>query len=76
MRREERLASSAKLEALSSRERQVFDALVEGLPNKDIARRLEISPRTVEVFRARVMDKMEANSLSSLVRMAISASSL
>lgn len=58
-----------RLEALTPRERQVFDALVEGRSNKEIALALEISPRTVEIFRAKVMAKMKADSLSALVRM-------
>lgn len=71
LQREQRLAARARLEALTPRERQVFDALAEGLSNKEIARALDISPRTVEIFRARVMDKMAADSLSSLVRTAL-----
>lgn len=62
---EERLAS------LSQRERQVLDGLVAGLPNKSIAHDLGISPRTVEVYRANVMTKMHAGSLSELVRMVL-----
>ncbi len=69
--REQRRAAATRLKALTPRERQVFDALVEGLSNKEIARHLDISPRTVEIFRARVMDKMAAESLSALVRMAL-----
>ncbi|MBV8682778.1 MAG: response regulator [Caulobacteraceae bacterium] len=56
---------------LSARERQVLDGLVEGKPNKVLANELGISPRTVEVYRANVMTKMRASSLSELVRMAI-----
>jgi len=58
---------------LSPREREVLDGLVEGLPNKTIAYDLKISPRTVEIHRARVMDKMQARSLSELVRLALAA---
>ena len=72
LQREQRATTLGRLETLTPRERQVFDALVEGLSNKEIARELAISPRTVEIFRARVMDKMAADSLSSLVRMALS----
>ena len=72
--REQRQAADSRLRGLTPRERQVFDALVEGLSNKEIARDLAISPRTVEIFRARVMDKMAAESLSSLVRMALTLS--
>jgi two-component system, LuxR family, response regulator FixJ len=63
----------ARLATLSQRERQVLDGLVAGLPNKTIAYDLGISPRTVEVYRANVMSKMEAASLSDLVRMAVLA---
>jgi two-component system response regulator FixJ len=62
-----------KLATLSSRERQVLDGLVEGLPNKSIAHDLKISPRTVEIYRANTMTKMGARSLSELVRMALLA---
>jgi two-component system response regulator FixJ len=61
----------ARLESLSQRERQVLDGLVAGLPNKTIAHDLGISPRTVEVYRANVMTKMQAGSLSELVRMVL-----
>ena len=56
-------------EALSQREREVLDGLVEGRANKVIAFDLGISARTVEVYRANVMTKMKAGSLSELVRM-------
>lgn len=56
---------------LTAREREVLDRLVVGDSNKMIAARLDISPRTVEVHRARVMEKMQARSLSHLVRMAL-----
>lgn len=62
----------ARFESLSQRERQVLDGLVAGLPNKTIAYDLGISPRTVEVYRANVMTKMQAGSLSELVRMVLS----
>ena len=57
----------------STRERQVLEGLVSGLPNKAIARNYDISPRTVEVYRANVMTKMQAASLSELVRLAMRA---
>jgi two-component system response regulator FixJ len=60
-----------RLGHLSQRERQVLDGLVAGLPNKTIAHDLGISPRTVEVYRANVMTKMQAGSLSELVRMVL-----
>ena len=62
-----------KLAALSNRERQVLDGLVAGNANKTIAFDLGISPRTVEIYRANLMTKMAANSLSDLVRMAMTA---
>jgi two-component system response regulator FixJ len=62
-----------KLAALSNRERQVLDGLVAGNANKTIAFDLGISPRTVEIYRANLMTKMAANSLSDLVRMAMVA---
>jgi two-component system, LuxR family, response regulator FixJ len=60
-----------RLAALSPRERDVLDGLVEGHPNKVIAFDLGISARTVEVYRANLMTKMQAGSLSELVRMAM-----
>jgi two-component system, LuxR family, response regulator FixJ len=62
-----------KLEGLSNRERQVLDGLVAGNANKNIAFDLGISPRTVEIYRANLMTKMAANSLSDLVRMSMLA---
>jgi len=66
-----RSAVRHRLELLSTRERQVLDGLVAGHPNKTIAYDLGISPRTIEIYRANVMTKMEASSLSELVRMAL-----
>jgi two-component system response regulator FixJ len=62
-----------RLATLSNRERQVLDGLVAGKPNKIIAFDHGISPRTVEIYRANVMTKMQAASLSELVRMAMIA---
>ncbi|MBC7669193.1 response regulator FixJ [Caulobacter sp. DWR2-3-1b2] len=62
-----------RLETLSERERQVLDGVVEGQPNKVIARDLGISPRTVEIYRAKLMAKMHADNLAALVRMTLSA---
>jgi two-component system response regulator FixJ len=60
-----------KLASLSNRERQVLEGLVAGQPNKTIAFDHGISPRTVEIYRANLMSKMQAASLSDLVRMAL-----
>jgi two-component system, LuxR family, response regulator FixJ len=62
-----------RLATLTARERQVLEGLVAGLPNKTIAFDHDISPRTVEIYRANVMSKMQAASLSDLVRMALIA---
>ena len=62
-----------KLATLSTRERQVLEGLVAGNANKVIAFDLTISPRTVEIYRANVMTKMAAASLSDLVRKALIA---
>ena len=61
----------ARIATLSPRERQVMEGLIAGLSNKLIARDYDISPRTIEVYRANVMTKMQASSLSELVRLAI-----
>jgi two-component system, LuxR family, response regulator FixJ len=62
-----------RLGTLTPREREVFDEMVRGKQNKMIAYDLDISPRTVEVHRARVLEKLEARSLSELVRLALAA---
>lgn len=67
----ERAEVKKRLLSLSARERQVLEGLVGGHPNKVIAHNLDISPRTVEIYRANVMTKMKAPSLSDLVRMAL-----
>ena len=69
----ERAALNERLATLSNRERQVLEGLVAGKANKVIAFDLGISPRTVEIYRANLMTKMSANSLSDLVRMAMTA---
>jgi RNA polymerase sigma factor (sigma-70 family) len=61
-----------RLDKLTKREREVFDLVVTGKPNKVIAYELGVSQRTVEIHRARVMEKMQARSLADLVRMHIS----
>jgi two-component system response regulator FixJ len=67
----ERAEIENKLAALSNRERDVLGGLVAGRANKQIAFDLGISPRTVEIYRANLMNKMQAGSLSDLVRMAV-----
>jgi len=68
-----KLDIAARIATLSPRERQVMEGLIAGLSNKLIARDYDISPRTIEVYRANVMTKMQANSLSELVRLAMRA---
>ncbi len=72
----ERAEIRTRLNSLSAREREVLDGLLAGNPNKTIAYDLKLSPRTVEVHRANIMAKMGATSLSSLVRMALTAKAL
>jgi two-component system response regulator FixJ len=66
-------AVTERLAALTPREMDVLKLLIAGHPNKVVAHELSISPRTVEVHRGHLMEKMEARSLSDLVRMALSA---
>jgi two-component system response regulator FixJ len=71
MQEAERREVEERIAALSQRESEVLDGLVAGKPNKIIAYDLGISARTVEIYRANVMSKMQAKSLSELVRMAL-----
>lgn len=71
---EQRLADiEARLDRLSERERQVMERVVAGRHNREIASELEISPRTVEVFKARMMEKMQARSVPELVKLVLAA---
>ena len=72
-RQAERSDIEARLASLTNRERDVLDGLVAGHANKQIAYDLGISPRTIEIYRANLMTKMQAASLSDLVRMALIA---
>lgn len=65
-------SAAARLALLTDRERQVLDLIVAGKANKTIAHELSISPRTVEIHRARVMEKMGAGNLADLVRKTLS----
>ncbi len=64
-------SAAARLSLLSPREHDVLRRLLEGRPNKVIAHQLGISPRTVEIHRARIMDKLECRSLAEVVRIAL-----
>ena len=68
--RAQRERARARLNSLTPRERQVMDLVIKGKSNKQIARDLDISPKTVEVHRSNVMAKMEAHSLAELVTIA------
>jgi len=70
-RRQERREIAKRASQLTQREREVFEAVVTGDSNKAAALKLNISPRTVEIYRANVMAKMQADTLSDLVRMAL-----
>jgi two-component system, LuxR family, response regulator FixJ len=59
----------AHLDSLTPREREVLDLMTQGKQNKAIAQALDVSPRTIEIHRARVMEKMAAHSIAELVRM-------
>ncbi len=63
------------MDQLTNREKEVMELVVQGNPNKIIAADLDVSQRTVEIHRARVMEKMRARSLAQLVRMSITANS-
>jgi RNA polymerase sigma factor (sigma-70 family) len=71
---EQRTRARAWLDRLTPRERSVFDRLAQGKTNKQIAAELKISPRTVEIHRANLMGKLEATSVSDLIRLSSSVS--
>ena len=64
-----------RMDQLTNREKEVMELVVQGNPNKIIAADLDVSQRTVEIHRARVMEKMRARSLAQLVRMSITVNS-
>jgi two-component system response regulator FixJ len=66
-------AAKAKIERLSGRETDVLKGLIDGHANKVIAHHLDISPRTVEIYRAHLMEKLEVRSLSEALRIAFAA---
>lgn len=63
----------ARIARLTAREREVMDKVAEGQPNREIARQLGISSRTVEVYKARMMTKMQAHSIAELIRLVLGA---
>jgi two-component system response regulator FixJ len=71
--REQRAEILRRMSLLTQREREVLDLVVAGRANKEIAAALRLSPKTVEVHRAHVMDKMQASSVAELVRLALFA---
>ena len=72
---ERRREASGRLSRLTPREKEIFDRLALGMQNKMVAQELDISPRTVELHRARIMEKLGAASLSDLVRLSLAAES-
>lgn len=67
----ERATVMSRVAQLTKRERQVLGMVIEGKSNKEIARELRLSPKTVENHRGKMMDKMQAKNLASLFRMAL-----
>lgn len=63
----------SRIAMLTTREQQVLELLIEGKTSKEIARKMGLSPRTVETHRSHIMQKLEANSLAELVRMVLNA---
>ncbi len=69
--RAEAAEALAKMAALSPREREVIDSIAQGLSIKEIARRLSVSPKSVETYRARLIEKLDAKSPTALMRIAV-----
>jgi two-component system, LuxR family, response regulator FixJ len=72
-RRKLRAEVAQRMDRLTPRERQVLDALLEGRENKELAARLGISPKTLGIHRARILEKMKAKTLADLVRMVLNS---
>ena len=68
-----RLETQRRLARLTGRERQVLQMVVEGHHNREIAHKLGLSPRTVEVYKARLMDKLDVDRLADLIRLSLEA---
>jgi FixJ family two-component response regulator len=68
-------ATSQRLERLTPREREVFNLIAGGLQNRDVAGNLGISPRTVEVYKARVMEKLQCRNLAEVVKLSLTLAS-
>lgn len=71
--RQRRGTAKGNIAKLSLRETEVLKGLIEGRPNKQIAHELSLSPRTVEIYRAKLMDKLDVRSLSEALRVAFTA---
>ena len=69
--KDRRAAIHRQISRLTPRERQVLKLVVDGHHNREVARELGISPRTVEVYKARVMDKLQVDRLADLIRLAL-----
>jgi RNA polymerase sigma factor (sigma-70 family) len=69
----ERTRLAMQLERLTARERAVLELLADGLQHREIAERLAISPRTVEVYKARMMEKLQCRTLADVVRLGTEA---
>jgi RNA polymerase sigma factor (sigma-70 family) len=68
-----RSSTDQRLERLTEREREILALIAAGHQNRDIAAQLGISPRTVEVHKARIMEKLECRTLAELIRMNLAA---
>jgi len=69
----QQIETTTRLGRLTPREREVLDLLADGLQHREIAERLTISPRTVEVYKARMMEKLQCRTLAEVVRVGVEA---